>query len=124
MRLLAMGFEIAVAIGIEDAELHRVHADEAGKLVHLHFEREIADRHAEAAHGGGRRAVGVDAVAIDPDIGDRIRPWHMRRGLGRAIGRMARIGAGIDIEPHFPRNDAPVIHHAVLDVDALGGARR
>ena len=36
---------------------------------------------------------------------------------------MARIGAGIDIEPHLAGDDAPVLHHAVLDVDALGGAR-
>ena len=50
-RRLAMRLHVAVAIGVEDAEFHRVHADEPRELVHLHFQREIADRHAEAAHG-------------------------------------------------------------------------
>ena len=31
-------------------ELERIHADEPRELVHLHFEREVADGDAEAAH--------------------------------------------------------------------------
>ena len=122
--LLAVRLHVAVAIGVDEAELHRVHAEMARDLVHLQFQREIADRHAEAAHGGRRRAVGVDAVGVDMDVGDRIGPRHVGGRLGGAVGRVAAIGAGIDIERDLARDDAPVLHHAVLDVDALRGARR
>ena len=122
--LLAVRLHVAVAIGVDQPQLHRVHAEMARDLVHLQFQREIADRHAEAAHRRRGRAVGVDAVGVDMDVGDRIRPRHVRGRLGGAVGRVAAIGAGIDIERDLARDDAPVIHHAVLDVDALGGARR
>ena len=41
VRLAPMRLHVAVAVGVEDAELHRVHADLVGQLVHLHLEREI-----------------------------------------------------------------------------------
>ena len=48
---LAVRLHVAVAIGVDEAEFERVHADQPRQLVHLHLEREIADRDAEAAHG-------------------------------------------------------------------------
>ena len=48
----------------------------------------------------------------------------MRRALLRAVGRVARIGAGVGVAGDFARDDAPVLRHAVLDDDLLGRARR
>ena len=119
----AVGLLVAVAIGVHDAEGDRIHADEARQLVHLNLERKIGDGHAEAAHRRGRRAVGVDAVGVDPDIGDGVGAGHVGGGLGGAVRAVARIGAGIDIDADVAGDDPPVLHDAVLDVDALGGAR-
>ena len=49
--LLAMRLHVAVAIGVDEAELERVHADQPRQLVHLHLQREVGDGDAEAAHG-------------------------------------------------------------------------
>ena len=44
----------------------------------------------------------------------------MRRRLLRAVGRMAGIGAGVDIASHPAGDDSPVLHQAILDVDTFG----
>ena len=119
-----MRLHVAVAIGIEDAELHRVHADEMRELVHLAFEREVNAGDAEAAHRSGRRAVGEDAVDVTVDVRDRIGTRQMRGAFDDGIARQPRIGAGIEIAADLARDDAAIAHHAVLDVDALGAARR
>ena len=40
--LAPVRLHIAVAVGIEDTKLHRVHADQMRELVHLAFDRKIA----------------------------------------------------------------------------------
>ena len=119
-----MRLHVAVAIGVEDAELHRVHADEMGELVHLAFDREIHRGDAEAAHRGRRRAVGEDAIDVAVDVRDRIGPGQMRRAFDHGVARQPRIGAAVEIGAHLARDDAAVAHDAVLQVDALGAARR
>ncbi len=41
VRLAPMRLHVAVAIGVEDTELHRVEPREIGELIHLAFQREI-----------------------------------------------------------------------------------
>ena len=119
-----MRLHVAVAIGIEDAELHRVHADEMGKLVHLAFDREIHRGDPEAAHRGRRRAVGEDAIDVAVDVRDGIGPGQMRRAFDHGVARQPGVGAAVEIGAHLARDDAAVAHHAVLQVDAFGAARR
>ena len=119
-----MRLHVAVAIGVEDAELHRVHADEMSELVHLAFDREIHRGDAEATHRGRRRAVGEDAIDVAVDIRDRIGPGQMRRTFDHGVARQPGIGAAVEIGAHLARDDAAVAHHAVLQVDAFGAARR
>ncbi len=121
---LAVGLGVAVAVGVEEAELHRVHAEVAGDHVHLRFQREVADGDAESAHRRGRGAVGVDAPGVDVDVGDRVGPRHVGGGLGGAVGGVAAIGAGVDVEGDLAGDDAAVVHHPVLDVEPFGGAGR
>jgi len=51
----------AVAIGVEDAELHWVHTDEMRQLIHLAFDREIHRGDAEKMNdvGAAERDVGA-----------------------------------------------------------------
>ena len=122
--LAPVRLHVAVAIGVEDAELHRVHADEMRELVHLAFDRKVHRGDAEAAHGGRRRAVGEHAIDIAIDVGDRVGARQMRRAFDGGIAREPGIGAAVEISADLARDDAAVAHHAVLDVDALGAARR
>ncbi len=43
----------------------------------------------------------------------------MRRRLGGAVGRVPAVGARVDVERDLAGDDPPVVHHPVLDVDAL-----
>ena len=124
LRLAPVRLHVAVAVGVEDAEFHRVHADEMRELVHLAFDREIDRRDAEAAHRGRGHAVGVDAIDVGMHVRDRVRPRDVRRAFDHRVARQPRIGAAVEIAAHLARRDAPVLHHGVLDVDALGAARR
>src|SRR5207244_6132703 len=51
-------------------------------------------------------------------------PGIVRGALLSAVGRMARIGAGIGVAGHLARDNAAIVHDAVLDDDLLGGAWR
>ncbi len=119
-----MRLHVAVAIGVENAKLHRVHADEMGELVHLAFDRKIHRGDAEAAHRGRRCPVGEHAIDVAIDVGDRVWPGQMGRAFHRGVTRQPRIGAAIEIGADLARDDAAVAHDAVLDVDAFGTARR
>src|SRR5689334_21743293 len=79
----------AVAVGVDQPALPRVHADRAGDLLHLHFDREGRLGHGEAAHGRGGLAIGVDAVAIDPHVWDGVWAGKIGHMLLNAVGRMA-----------------------------------
>ena len=124
LRDLAVRLHVAVAVGVAEAQLERVELQRPRDPVHLALQGVVGDRHAEAAHRARRRAVGVDAVASTYTFGDRVRPRHVRGRLRRPVGRVARVGAGVDVERDLAGDDPAVGHHAVLDVDALGGARR
>src|SRR5581483_6183650 len=87
------------------------------------FEGEVGDGDAEPAHGRGRCPVGVDAVAVDMGVGDRVGPRHVRGRLGGPVGAVPGIGAGVVVEGGLPGDDAGVLHHDVLAIDALGDAR-
>ena len=119
-----MRLHVAVAIGVEDAEFERVHADGVGELVHLAFQREVERGDAEAAHRRRRRPVGEDAINVGVDVRDGVRPRNMSRAFHHRVARQPGIRAAVEIGPHLPRHDAAVAHDAVLDVDALGAARR
>ena len=122
--LAPMRLHVAVAIGVEDAELHRVHADEVGELVHLALDRKIHRGDAEAAHRGRRGAVGEHAIDVAIDVRDGVGPRQMCRTFYGGITREPGIGAAIEISADLARDDASVAHHAILDVDALGAPRR
>ena len=120
----SMRLHVAVAIGIEDPELHRVHADEVRQLVHLALDRKIHRGDAETAHRRRGRPVGEDAIDVAIDIGDSVGPGQMRGAFHGGVAGKPRIGAAVEIGADFSRDDTAVPHHAVLDVDALGAARR
>ena len=119
-----MRLHVIVAIGIENAELHRIHADEVRELVHLALDRKIHRGDAEATHRGRRRAIGEHAIDVAIDIGDRVRAGQMRGAFDGSVAGEPRIGAAVEIGADLSRNDAAVAHHAILDVDALGAAGR
>ena len=78
-------------------ELQPVDAELVGQLVHHRLVRDGRLRHAEAAEGAGRRAVGEEGLAPGPHIGHGIGPHRMHRhaiGDGRPPGG---IGAGIEV---------------------------
>ena len=119
-----MRLHVAVAVGVEDAEFERVHPHRDRKLVHLAFEREVERCDAEAAHGGRRRAVGEDAVDVRVDVRNGVRSGNMGHAFDHRVAGKPRIGARVEISPHLAGHDTAVLHDAVLDVDALGAARR
>ena len=57
-------------------------------------------------------------------FGMRVRARHVRGGLRRRVRAVAGVRAGVRVERDLAGDDPPVVHHAVLDVDALGRARR
>jgi hypothetical protein len=85
--LAPVRLHVAVAIGVEDAELDRVHADEMRELVHLALDRKIHRRDTEAAHGGCRRAVGEHAIDVAVNVGDRVGAGQMRRAFDGGVAR-------------------------------------
>ena len=97
---------------------------EMRELVHLAFERKVHRRDAEAAHRGRRRAVGEHAIDVAVDVGDRIGAGQVGRAFDDGVAGQPRIGAAVEIGADLARDDAAVAHHAVLDVDAFGAARR
>src|SRR6185436_1230419 len=119
-RLAPVRLHVAVAIGVEDPELHRVDADEVGELVHLAFERKVHRGDAEAAHGGRRRTVGEYAIDIAVDVGDRIGAGQVGGAFDDGVTGQPGIGAAVEIGADLARDDAAVAHHAVLDVDPFG----
>jgi hypothetical protein len=123
LRQPPMRLHVAVAIGVEDAKLDRVHADRLGDLVHMGLDGEIHTGDAEAAHCGGRRAVRVDAIDVGRDVGDRVGARQVADALDHRVGRQPRIGAAIEIAGELARHDTAVAHHRVLEIPALGPAR-
>ena len=95
---LAVRLHVSVAVGVDQPQLQRVHVQLARDPVHLRLQREVADRHAEAAHGARRRAVRVHALGVHVDVRDRVRPGHVRGGLGRGVWAVARVGAGVGVQ--------------------------
>ena len=95
-----------------------------GDLVHLDLERERRHRDAEAAHRARRLAVRVDAVGVDRDVRDGVRPGGVGGVLRERVRRLAAVGAGVRVARHLAGDDPAVRHDAVLDVDAPRAARR
>jgi hypothetical protein len=71
VRLAPVRLHVPVPVSVEDAELHRIHADEVRQLVHLAFEREI-DRH--CVKGGKEHAVGNPEQAAGQQQAQRRQP--------------------------------------------------
>jgi hypothetical protein len=113
---------VPVAVGVEDAEVDRVHPHRLGHLVHVRLDGEVDPGDAEAAHGGGGRAVGVDAVDVGVDVRDRVGAGQVPHALDDRVGRQPRVGAAVEVAGELAGDDPPVPHHAVLDVPALGAA--
>jgi hypothetical protein len=119
-----MRLHVAVAVGVENAKLHRIHADEMGELVHLALQREIHRGDAKAPHRRRRHPVGIGAEYVGMDIGNGVRPGQMRDAFDHRVAGKPGIGAAVEIAADLARQDPAVALHAVLDVDALGAARR
>ena len=112
---------------VAPAELQPVHAEPVGQLVHRRLAGDRALRHAEAAEGAGRRAVGEIGRAARPGMRHDIGAGRMHRhavGDGRAP---ARIGAGIQLRmrPEAGERAGRIAADPRLDQRrvALGGGR-
>ena len=123
MGLAPVRLHVPVAVGVEDAELHGVHADLVRQLVHLHLEREVDAGDAEAAHGGGRGTVGEDAEHVGVHVRDGVGPGDVGCALDGAVAGEAGVGPSVEVAADLARDDAAIAHHAVLDVVPLGPAR-
>ena len=111
---------VAGAQRVAMAELQPVDAELVGQLVHHRLVGDGGLRHAEAAEGAGRRAVGEEGLAPGAHVGHGIRAHGMDRhaiGDGRPPGG---IGAGVEVavtsqasslpsasQPNFARRCAP-----------------
>ena len=124
LRFAPVRFHVAVAIGIEDPVFERIHSDGSGALVHLAFKREVQRRDAEPAHSRGRRPVGENTEDVAVDIRDRVGPGNMGRAFDHRVARKPGVGSAVEIGSHFPGDDSPVLHDAVLDIDTLAATRR
>ncbi len=121
--LTAMGLHVAVAVGVEDAQVDGVHPDSLRDLVHVRFDGEVDAGDAEPAHGGGRCPVGVDAVDVGVHVRDRVGAGQVADALDDRVGRQPGIGAAVEVAGELAGEDAAVAGHAVLDVPALRPAR-
>src|SRR5690625_867543 len=110
---------VAVAIGIEDPQLDRVDAHLVRDLVYVAFDGKVDAGDPEAAHRRGRCAVGEDAVDVGIDVGDRVGPGQVPYSLDDGVARKPGVGAAVEVADELPGDDAPVVHHPVLDVPAL-----
>jgi hypothetical protein len=88
--------EVALAHAVELPDLHPVHAERVGELVHQRLVREGSLHAAEPAHGPARRVVRVDAVRVDRDRGDVVGAEAQGAGVAddRRGGR--RVGAAVE----------------------------
>ena len=58
------------------------------------------------------------------NVGDRIRPGNMGRAFDHGVAGEPRIRAAVEIGRHLAGDNPPVLHDAVLDVNAFAAARR
>ena len=107
LRLAPVRFHVAIAIGIEDAEFERVHADRGGDFVHLAFQREVERGDAKAAHSGCRCPIGEDTIHVSGDVRDRVRPRDVRGAFDHRVARKPRIGAAVEIRRDLAGDDRP-----------------
>src|SRR5512137_3012292 len=90
---LLVWLHIAIAIGVDEANLPWVHSHDLGDLVHLHFKRKGSRCNPEAAHGTTWLAVGGDAICINPYIGNGVRASNVSGMLGYSVRSVPVIGA-------------------------------
>ena len=75
----------AGAQAVDAPHLSRVHPDLQGYLVDILLDGEMDLAHAEAAIGAAHGMVGIDAVAVGPDVWDVVGP---RRGPATCLGNV------------------------------------
>ena len=73
---------------------------------------------------GRRSAVGEHAVDVAMDVGDRIGAGQVSHAFDHGVAGKPRIGAAVEIAGEPAGDDPSVAHDTVLDVPALGAARR
>ena len=70
----------------------------------------VTHRHPEPAHRGRRRAVGVDAVRVDPDVRDAVRAGRVGGELRDRVRRLAAVRAAVHERRDLAGDDRPVGH--------------
>ena len=91
-------------------KFHRVDAQRARDHIRLRIVGPDHLRHAEAAKRARRNFVGVDAVGIDPDVGNAVRSG---RGVARLVADARAdfgVGAGVPVDFALARHDRAVLN--------------
>jgi hypothetical protein len=116
LRIFAYGnHRVAGANGVAAAELEWIQVQRAGKLVHRRFDGE--DRLAEpvAAHGAGRREVGVNRVCVELLVGAPVDGQRRAAGGVQRLAPVVAVGAGVGDDPHLERRQCAVASRPGLD---------
>jgi len=89
-----------------------VHAEGAGRRVHLHLVGEIGLERAEAPHGAGEGVVGVNALCVHMDVGDPVRAGRGDRRVVDDPDGQVGVGAAVGQEVGLQGRDPSVPRYA------------
>ncbi len=108
---------VALRDRVLDAELHRIHLERDGELVHLRLGRETGLHGSEAAHRPAWGVVGENGAALDEGVRDVVGPGRERGGVRADRRRAGGVGAAIQQNLHADVRQLAVAGRAVLGPD-------
>ena len=111
---------IALVVTVLLAQLEGIQLERRRDDIHLRFHRPRRLRHAEAAKRARRRFVGVNGIGINLQIGNPIRS---RGGVTRLLRHPRpdlRVGAGVEMNLAFARDQCPVFLEAGFHANHRG----
>ena len=111
--------------GLEEvapAQLHAIHAERLGDLVHLLLVGDAGLRRAEAPEGAGVHVVGRHRDGVEAQVVDAVGPRAGDRRIEQHVGAEIDIGTGVGGHVDLERGDLAVLGHAGLVVQHEGVA--
>ena len=115
---------VADPVRVLEPQLIRVDAELECDSAHVRLGRERHRRNAETAHRGRRRAVRVDDVPIELEVGDRVGAGVVEAVLRQAVRREPRVRARVVQRQHLAAKDPAVLRDRIGHLHVPGSPGR
>src|SRR3972149_7654483 len=115
------GGGVAVPDSVEEAQPPGVDPNSLGDALHLHVPGKRRLVQPKSPHRGGRAFVGEYRVAVDPHVGDVVRPGDAVAGLAHHVVVGGGVGPAIAHHLDLAGQQPAVFGHAVLEPEMGGG---